>query len=81
VRLELGLDPAIGSRFSILTADTIANSTTITGTTPSGNFFTSEITPSPDGREILDLVVVPEPGSFSLLAGSVSLLALRRRRS
>ena len=80
VRLELGLDPAVGSRYSVLTADTITNSTTITGTTPSGNFFVSEITLSPDGREILDLVVVPEPTAFSLVAGSGIWLALRRRR-
>jgi hypothetical protein len=80
VNLELGFDPAVGSRFGILAADTITNTTTITGITPSGNFFGSEITFLPDGRELLELVVVPEPAAWSLLIGVVSGFALRRRR-
>jgi fibronectin-binding autotransporter adhesin len=80
VSLELGFDPSVGSRFSILAADTISHSATITGTTPSGNFFGSEITFFPDGREVLELVVVPEPATPLLITSVAGAVAMRRRR-
>jgi hypothetical protein len=81
LRLADGFDPALGTRFSILTADSIVDDTTITGVTPSGNMFASEITFAPDGREVLDLIVVPEPATWSLLAGAAALFGAKRRRS
>jgi hypothetical protein len=57
-----GFDPALGTTFDVLTADTIANTASISGTTPSGRLFSPTIVTGGDGREVLRLVVVPEPG-------------------
>jgi len=78
---DLGFDPALGSTFDIVTADAITNSASIIGTTPSGRFFSSSIVNGGDGREILRLVVVPEPGLFSMASvAGVALMSSRRRR-
>jgi hypothetical protein len=77
-----GFDPGLGSTFDILTADTIANTASISGTTPSGRLFNPTIVTGGDGREVLRLVVVPEPGSCLLAAvGAAVFSGLRRRKS
>jgi len=80
-----GFDPAPGDTFDILYADSIANTPTVTGLTPSGNTFTATVRPAAafDGRDVLTLTVVPapEPGTLSLLALLATATLARRRRA
>jgi len=79
-----GFDPALGSTFDVLTADTVSSTAVATGLTPSGNAFAASVVPAGgvDGRDVLRLTVVPapEPGTITLLGLANASLALRRRR-
>jgi len=81
VSLFGGFEPALGATFDILAADVITNSATVIGSTASGRFFEPTIyTSAVDQRQVLRLVVVPEPSSAAFLASAGLLLAARRRR-
>jgi hypothetical protein len=77
-----GFDPAPGSTFDILKADSIVNNAVLTGATPSGRTFASTIITGGDGRQVLEVIVVPEPTSlaFAALAG-LPMCAWRYRRA
>jgi hypothetical protein len=79
-----GFDPALGDTFDVVYADSIVNTASVTGLTPSGNAFAASIRPgaAPDGRDVLTLTVVPapEPGALSLLALLATATLARRRR-
>ncbi|MHA3770630.1 hypothetical protein ACXR0O_03720 [Verrucomicrobiota bacterium sgz303538] len=81
VRLLNGYEPALGSTFDILSADSITNSASIIGTTPAGNIFAPSTVIGGDGREVLRLTVVPEPNTgFFLIVASAVLFSSRFRR-
>lgn len=81
VNLLGGFDPPIGSVFDILAADTVTENATVTGLTPSGNTFDAITAVGGDGRQLVRLVVVPEPGTSALLALAAFGMAAQRRRS
>lgn len=86
INLLSGFDPALGNFFDILTADTITYSGTVIGTTPGGNTFEAMtlIDQGPDGRDILRVTVVPEPGVLGLAGISAVFLlgwAFRKRKA
>jgi hypothetical protein len=80
IRVNPLFEPAMGSVFDILSADTVINSATIVGQTAAGKSFAASIAKAGDGRDVLRLTVVPEPGSVALLGGALGLLSFRRPR-
>jgi hypothetical protein len=80
VNLLNNFNPALGSSFDILAADTVLNTAAVFGTTPSGNFFAPSTVIAGDGREVLRLTVIPEPGSIGLLASAFVTFSIGRRR-
>ncbi len=64
VNLLNGIDPAVGTTYDVLTADTITNTAAVIGRTPSGNYFEPSIQAGGDGRQILRLTVVPPPTTY-----------------
>jgi hypothetical protein len=80
VNLLNGFNPGLGSFFDVLSADTITNNASVIGTTPGGNFFAPSTVVGGDGREVLRLVVVPEPCAAALMAAATLTLAVRRGR-
>ena len=76
-----GFDPGLGTFFDVVKADTILYGAQITGQTASGNIFAPSIVIGGDGREVLRLTVVPEPGTAALLGLALGGLAARRRRA
>jgi hypothetical protein len=83
VNLLNGFDPALGDTFSILYADSIVNTATVTGLTPSGNGFQASVvaTAAPDGRDVLRLTVVPAPEPSAIALAACAALSLGFRRS
>jgi autotransporter family porin len=77
-----GFDPAPGTTFDVVLADTITGLPVVNGTTPSGNTFAPSLASAGDGRQALRLTVVPvpEPGSIALVGLGLSSLAFGRRR-
>ncbi|HEX2747033.1 MAG TPA: hypothetical protein VHM91_03460 [Verrucomicrobiales bacterium] len=57
VNLIGGYDPAPGTSFDVVMADTITISALVTGTTPGGNIFEPSIVTGGDGRAVLKLTV------------------------
>jgi PEP-CTERM motif len=85
VNLLNGYDPALGTTFDVLTADTITSTALPTGLTPSGNGFSASVITGggADGRDLLRVTVVevPEPATFTLLGiAGFGLLGRRSRR-
>jgi hypothetical protein len=80
VNLLNGFSPVRGSIFDILSADVITNSAAVTGSTPGGDFFAASTVIGGDGRQVLRLTVVPEPGSVALVGASLVALSTRRLR-
>jgi hypothetical protein len=80
VNLLGGFDPPVGSFFDILAADTVTENALVTGLTPSGNSFDAIPAVAGDGRQLVRLVVIPEPGSAALFALAGAALCGRRRR-
>lgn len=75
-----GFDPPIGTFFDILAADTVTENALVTGLTPSGNSFDAISAVGGDGRQLVRLVVIPEPGTGTLLALAAVALSARRGR-
>lgn len=75
-----GFDPALGSTFDVLAADTVTFDAVVTGRTPSGLSFEAAEVVGSDGREVLRLTVVPEPSTCALLLASSVVVAIQRRR-
>jgi len=75
-----GYDPAPGSFFDVVAADSISNTANLTGTTVSGFTFAASEVIAGDGREVLRLTVVPEPEGIMLFAAGALGLLFRRRR-
>jgi hypothetical protein len=82
VNLLNNFDPALGSTFDVLTADSIVNAAVPTGLTPGGHLFLPSIEIGGDGRQVLRLTVaeVPEPAAFTLLGIAGLTLTTRRPR-
>lgn len=80
VTLLGGFNPALGSTFDILTADSVTYSGTVNGLTPSGFGFEGSALADAggDGRDLLRLTVVPEPSVMALVAISAVVFFLRR---
>lgn len=82
VNLVGGFQPAVGSTFDVLAADTLASTALVTGQTSAGDVFTPSVVTGDDGRQVLRLTVtsVPEPGTLGLAATAALGLAARRGR-
>ena len=80
IRVNSMFEPSLGSVFDILAADDVINTAAVIGQTPGGKLFSSSVVPGADGREVLRLTVVPEPGSAGLLVGAALPFLFRRLR-
>jgi hypothetical protein len=67
-----GFDPAVGSTFDILTADSISYTASVIGHTPSCNVFKGNIVIGLDGRQVLRLTVVAPPALYTEYQGLYS---------
>ena len=81
VNLLDGFNPATGSTFDVLAADTVESTALVTGQTASGDTFVPSVVTGDDGRQVLRLTVtaVPEPGVLGLAAGFGGLMFASRR--
>ena len=83
VNLLDGFNPATGSTFDVLAADSVGSTAVVTGQTPGGDTFVPSVVTGDDGRQVLRLTVtaVPEPGLTGLGAvAGIGMLARRARR-
>jgi len=79
VNLLNNFNPPLGSFFDILAADSVINTDAVIGGTSDDRVFASSTVIGGDGREILRLTVIPEPGCATLLGAAIVTLATARR--
>ena len=82
INLLNGFNPSLGATFDILAADSVVNTASVIGLTSDGNGFSSSIATGGDGRQVLRLIVVPEPSTLIFLVMIVGALGgIKRPRS